>query len=367
MEDIFIELLTAYGLSEECCVIESIGSGHIHDTYLIKRKGLEMPPLVLQRMNTEVFPDVELLMKNLEILTTHIAFKNRKSGLDPAKNGILLLETEEGKSWIGNESSGYWRMFWYIQDQIAHEFAPDTKVAEEGGRAIGDFQKMLLDLDPGLIADTIPNFHDLKTRIKQFKKSYAEGDPGRIRKSEQYIHLAEQNFNRFLTVYEISAREKFPIRLAHNDTKFNNILFSKSGKATCLIDLDTVMKGYSWYDFGDALRTCASTASEEETDPGKIDFRLDIFESFAKGYLAEAHSFLLQGEIKILHRVPELFAFMQGLRFLTDYLNGDVYYKIHEPDQNLKRAINQFQLASRIRDKESEMAGIISIISKKSR
>ena len=344
-------------------MLESIGSGHIHDTYLVSWKEREIPPLVLQRINTTVFRDVELLMQNLEILTSHIADKNRKAGLDPAQNGILLLEAEEGKSWVGNEDYGFWRMFWFIEDQCSFEFAADVKTAEEGGRAIGAFQKMLLDLNPELIGDTIPDFHNLNSRILQFESSLSSANSLRLQKAEQYIEDAQENFDRFVDIYEVSAREGFPVRLTHNDTKFNNILFSKTGKATCLIDLDTVMKGYSWVDFGDALRTSASTASEEEKDLEKIDFRLDIFESFAKGYLSEAGNFLLPGEIKILHRIPELFAFMQGLRFLTDYLSGDPYYKIHEPEQNLARAINQFKLAEAIREKESEMNKIIRRIS----
>ncbi len=361
MKEIFRELLEAYGLAPGATEIRPLGKGHIHDTYHVDRSNDNAPPLILQRINNTVFKDVDLLMHNLELVSSHLAYKNRKAGFDPAKKGILLLEAEEGKSWIGNAESGLWRMFWYIQDQVSYDIAGNPEIAFQGGKAIAHFQSMLLDLPPEKIGDTIPGFHDLRIRIGQFEDAIKSAPKTRIELSEDLIRFSRDNYQEMTGLYNRSEKTNIPVRITHNDTKFNNILFSKSGEATCMIDLDTVMKGYSWFDFGDAMRTGACTSDEDEPDMEKIGFRMDIFEGFAKGYISEAASFLTAEEIGILHRAPALFAFMQGLRFLTDFLNSDVYYKTSKPEGNLIRAKGQYTLVQRIRENEDKMAEIIKM------
>ncbi len=359
MEQLFKELLTAYGLDAATARIQTLGSGHIHDTYLVDRSDSNNPPLVLQRMNQTVFTDIGLLMHNLELITAHIAYKNRKAGKDPAKSGLLLLEAEEGRSWIGNENSGYWRMFWFIEDQVTYDIAETGSIAYEGGKAIAHFQSMLTDLDSDSIGDTIPHFHDLGRRMQQFEEAVTGAAEQRLKKAGELIGFTRDLFPSIIALYDLSKQKNFARRLVHNDTKFNNILFSKEGRATCMIDLDTVMKGYSWFDFGDALRTCASSAPEDEGDPSRIGFRMDIFREFTKGFLSEAHSYLAESEIAELHRAPAAFTFMQGLRFLTDYLNGDVYYKTESEEDNYRRTVAQYTMMQRMREREREMAAII--------
>ncbi|MEX0987753.1 MAG: aminoglycoside phosphotransferase family protein [Bacteroidales bacterium] len=359
MDPLYSDLLTAFGLEPETASVSRIGRGHIHDTYLVERKGKSGPPLVLQKMNQYVFRDIGLLMKNIEQVTAHIAYKNRKAGKDPAKHGILLLEAEEGKSWIGNDDSGYWRMCWFIEDQVSFEVAENERIAFEGGKAIAHFQWMLADLEPERIGDTIPQFHDLATRNMDFEKSMAIAGKSRREKAADLIRFTKAHLPGVRELYTISEKGNFPVRLTHNDTKFNNILFNRKEKVTCMIDLDTVMKGYSWFDFGDALRTCASMAPEDEADTGKIGFRINIFEAFARGFLSEGRDYLTSDEISVLHRAPMAFAFMQGMRFLTDYLNGDVYYKTVSEDDNYRRTLAQYVLMERMEELQGEMAEII--------
>lgn len=360
--DILKELLTTYGLNPSECRVSKFSQGHIHDTYLVSRSDSHAPSLILQKINTHVFPDVNLLMKNMENVTSHIAHKNRERGYDPAQKGIVLLETEDRESHTGNDVIGYWRMFWYIQDQMSYEQASTLDIAYEGGKEIARFQAMLLDLDPASIKDSIPLFHSLGNRLVQFENARANADPSRLKRSEQQIRYVIDNAAYFLEIYDLCESNLVPLRLTHNDTKFNNILFDRSGRATCLIDLDTVMRGYSWYDFGDALRTCASRAPENETDLNRIGFKTEIFESFAKGFLEIATGFLTPVEKGVLYRAPAVFTFMMGVRFLTDYLNGDIYYKISRKDENLDRTISQLTLTSHIHKDEIHLKNIIDSI-----
>jgi len=363
MDEAIAEILSSFGLDAGDCAIQPVGSGHIHDTYRIDSVSSGSPPLLLQKINTRVFTDPALLMRNLERVSTHIARKHKEKGEDPAQKGIVLLETTEGKSWTGNETSGYWRMCWFLQDLVIYEQAPHPKIAWEGGRAIAEFQGLVQDLDPTLINDVIEGFHDLKLRMEQFKRSLSEGLSDRIRKAAREIQLAKQEYERSLSLYTVSEKLDFPIRLNHNDTKLNNILFSKEGQACCMIDLDTVMKGYSWFDFGDALRTCASSANEDEANQEKIEFLPDTFKAFSAGYLSLASAYLHEDERAHLHLAPAVMTYMQGLRFLTDYLMGDIYYKSREKELNLVRARGQFLLMQKMHAREKEMAETIRNLS----
>ena len=359
MEQLIKELLTAYGFVPASMKVTPIRKGRIHDSYLVEHVDEPGPPLVLQKMNHHVFRDIPGLMKNMELVSGHIAFKNRKAGKDPARNGILLLEAEGSKSYVGNDESGYWRMFWFIEDQKSYEIASNENIAFEGGKAIAHFQAMLTDLDPEKIGDTIPGFHNLDERVSQLKDAIAHAPAERLGKAGSMIELAEKHLTPVAELYASSKNGEVPVRIIHNDTKFNNILFSREDTATCLIDLDTVMKGYAWFDFADALRTCASLATEEETDMEKVGFDIAIFRALTRGYLSEAHRFLTKDEQDLLHLAPMAFAYLQATRFLADYLDGDVYYKTTRKDQNLTRTVNQFTLLQSILDQQEEMRRIV--------
>jgi len=359
MNDLFRILLKAFGMQPGGCEIEPLGQGHIHDTFAVCRKNPTQPAAILQKINTHVFPNVELLMHNMELVTGHIAARNRTRGKDPAANGIVLLETEDRKSWMDLGEAGCWRMFWMIGGQLTHNIATGPGIAREGGRAIGDFQLMLSDLDPYSIGDTIPGFHDFHGRLIQFENAIDRSEKLRLHQAEDLIHKVKDQQGAAERPFRLSIEKGIPLRLTHNDTKYNNILFSSDGTATCMIDLDTVMKGLCWYDFGDALRTCASNAPEDEQDPGKIAFSIAIFKSFAEGYLDAASPFITPDETDILHLAPGAFAYLQGVRFLTDFLAGDPYYKTGYPEHNLVRARSQYTLYERIAEVEEELKAIV--------
>ncbi len=362
MEQLIKELLTAYGFVPASMKVTPIPQGRIHDSYLVEHVDEPGPPLVLQKMNHHVFRDIPGLMKNMELVSGHIAFKNRKAGKDPARNGILLVEAEGGKSYVGNDESGYWRMFWFIEDQKSYEIASNENIAFEGGKAIAHFQAMLTDLDLEKVGDTIPGFHNLDARVSQLKDAVARAPAERLRKAGSMIELAEMHLTPVAELYASSRDGEVPVRITHNDTKFNNILFSREGTATCMIDLDTVMKGYAWFDFADALRTCASQATEEETDMEKVGFDIAIFRAFTKGYLSEATLFLTKEEMALLPLAPMAFAYIQAIRFLSDYLDGDVYYTTTREDQNLTRAANQFTLMQSMLVRQEEMKRIVKYV-----
>ncbi len=359
MSGLFFEILNAFGLAPERCRIKPIGSGHIHDTYLVDQCGEGHPPLILQRINTYVFPDVVVLMSNMERVTAHVAFKNRKEGRDPATSGLVLVEATEGKSWVGNEEIGYWRMFWFIENQHSYERAEGNDMAFEGGRAIARFQHLLSDMDPSLVSEVIPHFHDLRFRLENFMISREKASKERSGAARALIEMVEQYSDEALHILSESEKLGLPGRLVHNDTKFNNILFNSEKKATCLIDLDTVMPGYSWFDVGDALRTCATSSSEDEEDVRKIDFNLETFKAFAHGFISGGSAFLTADEISLLPGAPVYFSYMQGVRFLTDYLEGDVYYKTAFPGHNLQRARAQLTLTGKMLEKKSQMHDFI--------
>ena len=359
MNDFLKDLLVIFGVEPGPCSIAPIGSGHIHETFLVERCGEDHPPMVLQKMNHSVYQDIDVLMKNMELVTAHIALKNRHKGIDPAKYGIVLLETDEGDSWIGSDELGYWRMFWFIENQMSYETAENVNLAFEGGKAIAEFQEMLIDIDLELIEDTIPNFLDLKVRLEQFEASLKSASNERKELGKQLIDISQMHSARMLELFDFSGQNNVATRITHNDTKFSNILFGKDEKVTCMIDLDTVMKGYSWFDFGNALRTCASAAPEDEVDIDKIEFRMEIFEAFAKGFISKGKTYLREDEVSILHRTPALFCYMQGVGFLTDFLKNELCADTKLPDHNYQGARAQFTLMSRMMENEKQMSSII--------
>lgn len=359
MDAVFQQVLLLFGFLPEDQSIRPLGRGHIHDTYLVESMQGTHPPVILQRINTFVFRNVGLLMRNMEIVTAHLAQRNRKAGKDPSLNGIVLLETDEGNSWADLGDNGCWRMFWFLTDQLSFETVSNPGIALEGGRAVGDFQWLLSDLDPELVGHTIPGFHDLRMRQQQFEKALEQAGDERLKNAVEWVGFSKAHLANALEVYDRSLTGNVPVRVTHNDTKLNNILFDRNGKATCLIDLDTVMPGYSWYDFGDALRTAANMAPEDEPDTSKIGFNMAIFSKFAAGYVRSARRFLTDDEISLLYLAPSAFAYMQGLRFLTDYLNGDVYYKTDCEDHNLQRAKAQFTLYEHMNAQKAQMEAAV--------
>jgi hypothetical protein len=335
-------VLTQFNLAESPVNALIWGEGHIHDTFLVETKD-HHPDYILQKINHNVFRNIPGMMENIEAVTSHIRSKLiGLPGHNPDIESLTLVYTKTGKSYLLDENEDYWRTYVFIPEAFSLQKIADASQAFEAGKAIGYFQGMLADLDTSLV-DTIPDFHNIDFRISQYEQAKRSNPAGRIALVPDSIRFVEQRFMQMKSYYA-SLKEKAVVRATHNDTKVNNVLFDRNNKALCLIDLDTVMPGYVHFDYGDALRTMANTALEDEQDLGKVQFDEEVYKAFTSGYLQEAVGFLNQDELSLLPYAPIYLTFLIGLRFLTDHLNGDVYFRIHHPGHNLDRAKVQFKL-----------------------
>lgn len=335
--------------------ITPFGSGHIHDTYRVENADPAFPDYLLQKINHQVFRRVPQLMANIETVTRHIRQKLETNThwqvlkLVPLKTGKMYLE-EEGK---------FWRMFLFIKDTRSYDQVRTTAQAYQGGKAFGKFQFLLADLPANALYETIPDFHNVHFRLDQFRQALEDDTAGRVKEVSEEIAFIQQRANEMAWLLTMGQAGRIPVRITHNDTKFNNVLLNAQDKAVCVIDLDTVMPGFAAYDFGDSIRTLANTAAEDEKDLSKIDLNLHLFEAYAKGFLEETHFFLIKEEIHSLAFGCKLLTYLMGLRFLTDYINGDKYYKIHFPGHNLQRARAQCRLLYQMETHYVEMQRII--------
>ena len=338
--------------------IKPLGSGLINDTLRVCTDGKD--DYVLQRINTGIFKDVALLQHNIECVTAHIRAKLEEQGVSEVERRVLrfLHCPETGRSWW-EEDGGCWRMSVLIRDSYTHETV-DPAHSRIAGRAFGQFQAQLADL-PEQLGETIPDFHNMELRARQLHEAVNADAAGRMAIPEIAALVGEmQEWEQEMCKAERMHREGIlPKRICHCDTKVNNILFDADGQVLCVIDLDTVMPSFVFSDFGDFLRTAANTLPEDDSAADKVDFRMDIFEAFASGYLESAGGFLTKVERENLPYAACLFPYMQAVRFLTDYINGDTYYKIKYPEHNLVRTRNQWALFKAALSKVPQMREIV--------
>jgi Ser/Thr protein kinase RdoA (MazF antagonist) len=321
------------------------GSGHIHDTYLVECDSRSGPHYILQRINHAIFPDVPALMNNLARVTGHIKKKLAQTpGADPQREALTLVPTREGRSFFQDAVGNYWRVFVFIPGTRTHDVVTSPALAFEGGRAFGRFQQLLADLPGGPLAEIIPGFHDVERRLTQLQAAVERDARGRVKEVQAELAFVRERAFAMMLVTRLQREGKIKLRITHNDTKFNNLLFDDHDRAVCVIDLDIVMPGYPLYDFGDAIRTVANAAAEDEADLAKVELDLDLFQAFARGFLASTLRGLTPLEIDLLPFGAKMIIFIIGLRFLTDYIAGDTYFKIHSPEHNLRRARAQFKL-----------------------
>ncbi|MBU2651339.1 MAG: phosphotransferase [Bacteroidetes bacterium] len=313
------------------------GNGHIHKTYLVKTNTPGVSGYILQKINHNIFKQVPELCLNISKITKFM------------HSGLELLQTRFGSFHYKDDDGGYWRMFNYIPDSRVYERTSDLRLANEAGRAVGSFQHQLAGFSEELTV-ILPHFHDLKRREKELDQAILNDNAKRLNTSRELI-LEYKKHSAFLNEYESQLKDvSVPIRITHNDTKLNNILFDNKGNHICLIDLDTVMPGYAAYDYGDALRTLANNAIEDATNINEVSFNMEICRAFTKGYLSKAKAFLTAKEIRLLPEAPGLMTYIIGIRFLTDYLNGDTYYYTRYEKHNLIRARVQLTLLNQIMD-----------------
>ena len=337
------------------------GDGHINDTFLVKTAEDDLPDYILQRVNHFVFKDVPKLMDNMQRVILHLKQKINSSGSKHNSNeALVLILTKDGKPYLLDKQGNYWRCFEFCKNACELSSDISTKQAYEGGKALGKFQSLLTDLPGGPLHDTIPNFHNLASRFTDFEEAIKKDQFGRLSAAKSEVDKLLARKNEMLD-FDLLARNGYiPWRITHNDTKFNNILFDENEEAICLIDLDTVMNGTVLYDFGDALRTLGNTAEEDETDLSKVGFDMALFKSFAIGYLEGAGKFLNKIELKYLAFSAKFLTYIIAIRFLTDYFDGDAYYKTTHKQHNLERTRNQIRLLECMEEHFEEMETIIN-------
>ncbi len=336
--------------------ISPYGTGHINGTYCV-----DVPKLLLQRINTNVFKNPEALMKNIENVTEFLKQKIQAEGGDPARETLTVIKTKDGKNYYINDDESAYRMYCFVENTKVIEDEKTNNDLYQAGKGYGHFQKMLRDFPVDILHETIPDFHHTPKRVQALKDAVKENRVNRAESVKEEIRFVLDHEYLANLVVDGIAKGEIPVRVTHNDTKINNILFDRlSGEAICVIDLDTVMPGSVLYDFGDALRMGASTGAEDEVDLSKVEFDTEAFRYFAKGYLEEMQEELTSKELELLPESAALLTYECGIRFLTDYLNGDTYFKVKRENHNLDRARNQFKLVEDIIRKMDQLKAIIS-------
>ncbi len=345
--------------------IRPYGNGHIHDTYLASyRHRGHRKRYVHQRINQRVFRDPPALMGNIQRVTRHLRQKLRQAGVEDLRRcSLTLVPACDGSSFYQDPAGNYWRTYDFVEGASIYDTVASPRMAYEAARAFGRFQKLLLDLPPPRLDETIPGFHDTEFRFGQFLSALERDPRNRARDAREPIRFARSCESLIRVLPRLCKQGRLPERVTHNDTKINNVLLdAATGKMLCVIDLDTVMPGLSIHDFGDLMRTGSGTHREDERDLSRVGVELPLFEALARGYLAETAHFLTPTERQYLPFSGQLIAYELGLRFLTDHLEGDVYFKIRREDQNLDRCRAQFKLVESIRRHEERMVQMVEEI-----
>ncbi|HCN84064.1 MAG TPA: desulfatase [Sphingobacteriaceae bacterium] len=350
----FKEILPHFGIDGDSDV-SRFGTGLINDTFSVNHPGGQKPEYLLQRVNHQIFKDVPSLMNNIALVTSHINNKLK----DSDKHQPDLVLTTDGKNYSLDASGNYWRVFRYMNNSRSYDAVESTKQAFEAGRAFGMFQSMLSDLDTSLIKDSIPDFHNIGKRLTDLHKAVAADPQGRVEEVRDEIEFIREREKAMNVIPEMALKGLLPKRVTHGDTKFSNVLFNLNDEVQCVVDLDTVMVSYSAFDFGDAIRTIINSAAEDEKDLEKIRLNVPFFEAYAQGYLAEAIKFLTVEELNSLIHGALLLPYMQAVRFLTDYIEGDHYYKIKSPKHNLQRTRAQMKLVRKLEEASPKLDSII--------
>jgi Ser/Thr protein kinase RdoA (MazF antagonist) len=332
------------------------GSGHINDTFRVTLQDAGRPlSVILQRINTSIFKNPVALMENIERVTAHLA---SRVGAEPGseRRVLRLIPERDGKAWHVDENCGFWRAYSFIDGAHSYDSVESTEQAVQAARAFGQFQRLLADLPEPRMHDTIPDFHHTPKRLAALERAIAADTVDRAALANREIEFVMSRSS----IVNVLLEAGLPERVTHNDTKFNNVLLDDvTGEGICVIDLDTVMPGLAAYDFGDMVRTTTSPAQEDERDLGKVTMQFPMFEALVRGYLSTAGDFLTKREKQFLAFSGKLITFETGIRFLTDFLCGDTYFKVHREGHNLDRCRTQFKLVESIEQQEEQMNRLV--------
>ncbi len=351
-----------FRLEGEFLNAEPIPSGHINDSYAIRfrRSDGKVHRYLLQRINHEVFQTPEKVMENIQGITTHLRRKIIAAGGDPDRETLNLIPTLDGKCLHRSQDGDHWRAAIFIEGAQTYDLVKDLEHAYNVAQAFGQFQRLVSDFPAQQLHHTIPDFHHTPKRVSAFVQAVQHDVKNRARSVRNEIEFVERRTKETGILVDLLAKGQLPERVTHNDTKFNNVMIDdKTGRGICVIDLDTVMPGLSLYDFGDAVRSGANPAAEDERDLAQVTIDLDIFERFVAGYLDAARDFLVPLEIDYLPFSARLMTLECGIRFLTDHLNGDLYFRIQRENHNLDRCRTQFKMVQDMEARFEEMVRIV--------
>ena len=338
--------------------IEECHNGHINRTYFLTCNTGKR--YVMQMVNTDIFKKPDEVMENIVGVTEHIRRGYEAKGIDATRRALNVIWTKGGKWGYVDERGVYWRMYDFVEDSDCYMQVESAEMFTKVGYAFGQFQRQLADFDASALHESIPNFHNTEWRYANLEKAIAENKSGRAHLIPDDIKFALDRKEITSFINKSIADGSLTLRVTHNDTKLNNIMMDReTGEGICVIDLDTVMPGSVLADFGDSIRFGASSAAEDETDLSKVYCRLDMFEAYAKGFIEGLEGSLSESEIRALPMGALILTYETGIRFLSDYLDGDTYFRVNYPNHNLDRARNQFKLVKDMEEKMAEMNAII--------
>lgn len=345
-------VIDAFNLEGEIANLQEFYIGHINDSFKLINKSKTYPDYFLQRINHNIFKDVNGMMSNIQLVTDHIK-KKTFSGI--IQTTLDLVPTKSNDCFYKDKKNNFWRIYKFKNKTKSYEVVETSEQAYQGARAFGLFLRHLEDFNPKDLVHTIPNFHNVLYRIEQLKVAIAKGDQKRVEMAKAEIKLIYDFGDQMSQIEKMKISNKIPTRVTHNDTKFNNVLFNQEDKVICVVDLDTVMPGIVHYDFGDGIRTATNTAAEDEQNLSLVNFDFDKYKGFASGYLDCTRDILKSIELEMLGMSGALLSYIMGVRFLTDFISLDLYYKIEYPRHNFVRAKCQLELTKKILEQMSDI------------
>ena len=360
-QDDFRRICSKFALYGDFLVAVPFGGGHVNDTFqLTFDQGGVRLHYVLQRINRNVFRKLEQVMENMDRVTRHLLAKIHAGKAETRKRTIRLLRTFANQPCVTDERGEVWRAYIFVENARAYDVLETPEQAFKVAQAFGDFQCNLVDLPGPRLHETIPDFHNTPKRLEALRQAIQRDPVGRERRVRREIDFIMKRADETKRLLQLQAEGAIPERITHNDTKVNNILIDDlTGDGVCVIDLDTVMPGLSLYDFGDMVRAGTSPAEEDEVDLAKVGMRFEMYEALYRGFLSSAGSFLTEAERENLPFSGKLITFEIAIRFLTDYLEGDVYFKVKRPEHNLERCRNQLRMVESIEEQSKRMKDLL--------
>lgn len=361
-EKLLNEALAAYDFGGQLVGAVRYGSGHINDTFVVHTQPGEDPcrRFILQRISSAAFKHPDEVMANIVGVTSFLGEKIKEAGGNPARETMSVWATKSGENFYTDSEGGAWRVYPFVEDTICLQKAETPELFAASARAFGKFQRMLKDYPADTLYETIPKFHDTEDRLAKLKAAVAADVMGRVKEVGPELKFVQEREADCSVALSALRDGRLPLRVTHNDTKLNNILIDReSGEGICVIDLDTVMPGLAINDFGDSIRFGANHSAEDERDLTKVNFDLELFDVYAAGFLEGAGGALTETELDYLPWGAKLMTLECGIRFLTDYLEGDHYFRNHREGQNLDRCRTQFKLVSDMEAAWDDMKAVV--------